>query len=68
MEDYKQIIEVEYDEALVEEYKNNYIMEEDGTGADEVGEVYGIQTTFNTDTIEELLGEGAVVDEITEND
>ena len=68
MEENKQIIEVEYDKDLVEEYKNNYIMEEEGIGADEVGEVYGTQTTFNTDTIDELLGEGATVDELYTND
>ena len=68
MEENKQVIEVEYDKDLVEEYKNNYIMEEEGIGAEEVGEVYGTQTTFNTDTINELLGEGATVDELYTND
>ncbi len=68
MEENKQIIEVDYDKELVEEYKKNYIMEEDGIGADEVGEVYDTQTTVNTDTIEELLGEGAEIDELCEND
>ena len=68
MEEKKQIIEVDYDKELVEEYKKNYIMEEDGIGADEVGEVYDTQTTVNTDTIEELLGEGAEIDELCEND
>lgn len=68
MEENKQVIEVEYDESLVEDYKKNYIMEEEGVGADEVGEVYDVQTTFNTDTIDELLGEGAEIDEITKID
>ena len=68
MEENKQVIEVEYDQSRVEDYKNNYIMEEEGIGADELGEVYDPQTTFNTDTIEELLGEGAVIDEITKID
>lgn len=68
MEENKQIIEVDYDKELVEEYKKNYIMEEDGIGADEVGEVYDTQTTVNTDTIEELLGEGAEINELCEND
>lgn len=63
----KQIIEVEYDKDLVEEYKNNYIMEEEGIGA-EMGEVYDVQTKFNTDTIEELLGEGAVIEDEYKND
>ena len=64
MEKNKQIIEVDYDKEKVEEYKNNYIMEEEGIGADEIGEIYDTQTTFNTDTIEDLLGEGAEVDEL----
>ena len=68
MEENKQIREVDYDKELVEEYKKNYIMEEDGIGADEVGEVYDTQTTVNTDTIEELLGEGAEINELCEND
>lgn len=55
-----QVIEVEYDENLVEEFKNNYIMEEEGIGAEQ-GEPYGTQDTFNTDSIDELLGEGAEV-------
>lgn len=63
-----QIIEVEYDEELVKEYSNNYIMEEEGIGAGEDGEIYGAQDTFNEDTIDEILGEGAVVDEISENE
>lgn len=54
MEENKQIIEVEYDEKLVEEYKNNYIMEEEGIGA-EMGEVYDPQTKLNTDSLEELM-------------
>lgn len=61
----EQIIEVDYDKDLVEIYKNNYIMEEEGIGADEIGEIYGKQDTFNTDSIEELLGEGAIINEIS---
>lgn len=62
MED--QIIEVEYDKSLVEEYKNNYIMEEEGTGDIADTNPFDEQTTFNEDSIEELLGEGAeIIDE-----
>ena len=68
MEENKQIIEVDYDKELVEEYKKNYIMEEEGIGADEIGEIYDPQTTFNTDSIDELLGEGAEIDELYKND
>ena len=65
----KQIIEVEYDEALVEEFKNNYIMEEEGTGAEEVGEVYGTQTTMNEVPFDEMIEEGEViVEEVAEDD
>lgn len=58
----KQVIEVEYDKDLVKEYEDNYIMEEEGIGA-EMGEVYGQQTTVNTDTIDELVdSEDVVID------
>ena len=36
-------------------------MEEEGIGADEA-EPYDIQTTFNTDSLEEMLGEGVEID------
>ena len=58
----EQIIEVEYNEELVKEYSDNYIMEEEGIGAEEIGVIYDGQTSFNEDTIEELLGEGAEVE------
>ena len=70
MEETKQIIEVEYDEALVEEFKKNYIMEEEGTGAnpDEV-EPYATQTNINEVPFEEMIEEGeAVIEEVVEND
>lgn len=61
MED--QIIEVEYDEALVEEFKQNYIMEEEGIGADEA-EPYGQQTTFETkEDFENIIGEGCEIED-----
>lgn len=50
----EQIVDVEYDKELVEQYKQNYIMEQEGIGA-EMGEVYGQQTVTNTDTIEDLI-------------
>lgn len=65
MENEKQVIEVEYDKDLVEEFKNNYIMEEEGIGADPDATPYGEQTTFNTDTIEELFDpEDSEVEEV----
>ena len=62
MED--QIIEVEYDKFLVEEYKNNYIMEEEGIGDIADTKPFDEQTVFNEDSIDEILGEGAeIIDE-----
>lgn len=49
-----QVIEVEFDKDKVLDYQNNYIMEEEGIGA-EMGEVYDTQTEFNEDNIEDLL-------------
>ena len=64
----KQIIEVEYDKDLVEKYKENYIMEEEGTGADEA-EPFDLQTTVNEDSFEEMNEEGEVIlEEVVEND
>lgn len=57
----KQTIEVEYDTNLVEEYKKNYIMEEEGIGDVVDTEPFGEQTTFNEDSVEEILGEGAEI-------
>ena len=68
MEENKQVIEVDYNQDLVNDYQNNYIMEEEGIGAEEVGTVYDEQTTFNTDSINELLGEGAEVEDEYTND
>lgn len=63
----EQIIEVDYNKELVEEYKNNYIQDVEGMGAGEDAESYGVQTNFNTDTINELLGEGAEIDDEYKN-
>ncbi len=53
-ENNEQIIEVEYDKDLVEEYKKNYIMEEEGIGADEA-EPFDSQSRLNEDSIEDLI-------------
>ena len=64
----KQIIEVEYDKDLVEKYKENYIAEEEGIGADE-SEPFDLQTTVNEDSFEEMNEEGEVIfEEVVEND
>lgn len=66
MED--QIIEVDYDKKLVEKYKKNYIMEEDGIGADEA-EPFDTQTNVNEIPFEEMNEEGEVIlEEVVEND
>lgn len=64
----KQIIEVEYDKDLVEKYKENYIMEEEGIGADET-DPFDLQNTVNEDSFEEMNEEGEVIiEEVVEND
>lgn len=63
-----QIIEVDYDKDLVEEYKKNYIMEEEGTG-DIESEPFDLQTTVNEDSFEEMNEDGEVILEgVVEND
>ena len=57
----EQKIEVEYDKDLVEDYKNNYIMEEEGIGANEA-EPYDIQTTFNEESIEDMVDKDTVIE------
>ena len=64
----KQIIEVDYDKDLVEKYKENYIMEEEGIGADEA-EPFDTQTKINEVPFEEMNEEGEVIlEEVVEND
>ena len=64
----EQIIEVEYDKDLVEKYKENYIMEEEGIGADEA-EPFDTQTKINEVPFEEMNEEGEVILEgVVEND
>ena len=66
----EQIIEVEYDASKVEEYKQNYIMEEEGTGAFDDAEPYDIQTNVNAPLkFEDINEEGEVIlEEVAEND
>lgn len=58
----EQVIEVDYDKDLVEEFKANYIMEEEGIGSNE--EVpYGEQTTFETEEdFDDIYGEGCEIE------
>lgn len=50
-----QKVEVEFNKELVEEYEKNYIMEEEGTGADPDVEPYDTQNMLNEIPFEEML-------------
>ena len=64
----EQIIEVDYDKDLVEKYKENYIMEEEGIGADEA-EPFDTQTNVNEVPFEEMIEDGEVIiEEVVEDD
>ena len=64
-----QIVEVDYDKNLVKEYQNNYIMEEEGIGADPDAESYDTQTKINEIPLEATFDEGeVVVEEVITND
>ena len=56
-----QIIEVDYNKDLVDEYQRNYIMEEEGIGADPDAEPYDTQTKLNEVPLEDMFDEGEVV-------
>lgn len=56
-----QIVEIDYNKDLVEEYKRNYIMEEEGVGADPDAEPYDTQTKLNEIPLEDMFDEGEVV-------
>ena len=56
-----QVVEIDYNKDLVEEYKRNYIMEEEGIGADPDAEPYDTQTKLNEVPLEDMFDEGEVV-------
>ena len=56
-----QIVEVDYNKDIVEEYKRNYIMEEEGIGADPDAEPYDTQTKLKEGPLEDMFDEGEVV-------
>lgn len=56
-----QVVEVDYNKDLVDEYKRNYIMEEEGIGADPDAEPYDTQTKLNEVHLEDMFDEGEVV-------
>lgn len=60
-----QVIETDFNQELVELYKNNYIMEEEGIGADDE-QPFDTQTTFESeDDFDAIYGEGCVIDDDT---
>lgn len=63
-----QVVEVDYNKDLVEEYKRNYIMEEEGIGAlDE--EPFDTQSTLNEVPFEDMIEDGEVIPvEVIEDD
>ena len=64
----KQTIEVEYNKDLVEKYKENYIMEEDGIGANEA-EPFDTQSKVSEAPFEDMIEVGEVIiEEVVEND
>ena len=56
-----QVVEVDYNKDLVDEYQRNYIMEEEGIGADPDAEPYDTQTKLNEIPLEDMFDEGEVV-------
>ena len=65
----EQIIEVDYDKDLVEKYKKEYIMEEEGTGSFEEVEPSDTQNNVNEASFEDMNEEGEVIlEEVVEND
>lgn len=63
-----QVIEVDYNKDLVEEYQRNYIMEEEGIGADPDAEPYDTQTKLNEVPLEDMFDKGEVVVEEVNTD
>jgi len=65
----EQIIEVEYDKELVEKYKANYIMEEEGIGAELDVEPFDTQTNVNEVPFTDMIEDGEVIiEEVADND
>ena len=65
----EQIIEVDYDKDLVEKYKKEYIMEEEGTGSFEDVEPSDTQINVNEASFEDMNEEGEVIlEEVIEDD
>ena len=64
-----QVVETDYNKDLVDEYQRNYIMEEEGIGAEPDAEPYDTQTKLNEVPLEDMFDEGeVVVEEVITND
>lgn len=63
-----QVVEVEYDKDMVQDFIDHEgeLIEGVGAEGDDDGNLYGTQTTVNTDSMEELLGEGAEIEYVCE--
>lgn len=57
----EQIIEVKYDKELVKEYKDQYIMEQEGIGNELNSDPYDTQNKLNEVPFNEMIEEGEVV-------
>lgn len=57
----EQIIEVKYDKELVKEYKDQYIMEQEGIGNELNSDPYDTQSKLNEVPFNEMIEEGEVV-------
>lgn len=69
MENKEQIVEVDYNQELVDEYRRQYIMEEEGIGADPDCEPYDTQTNLNEVPLENMFDDGEVqIEEVTTDD
>ena len=57
----EQIIEVNFDKDLVDRYKREYIIQEEGRGTDPEAEPYDTQEKLNEVPLEEMIEEGEVI-------
>ena len=65
----EQVIEVKYDKKLVDKYKKNYIMEQEGIGADLDNEPFDTQNKVNEVPFEDMIENGEVIiEEVVEDD
>ena len=56
-----QVVDIDYNKDLVEDYTRNYIMEAEGIRADPDADSYDTQTKLNEIPLEDMFDEGEVV-------